>query len=138
MIMPQETDRFVVRNFTVASHNWVPGMVKGMAAGLGIAVLLAGSVSTLMATLLIGGVVGSLKSATRKAVQIAPIQDTNIRNYVFQALIDTSRKLDEIINIDEEFNAASSTGGGEKDRRAMKAQPQLKVAQPAPPKMGGM
>jgi len=136
--MPQETPSFDLRNFTVASRNWVPGMVTGMAAGLGVTVLLAGSVPTLMASLLIGGVVGSLKSATRKAVHIAPVKDTHIRNHVFQALIDTSRKLDEIINIDEEFNAASSAGGGEKDRRAMKAQPQLKVAAPPPPKMGGM
>lgn len=136
--MPREAENTGLRNFTAASRSWLPGMVTGLVAGFGLTILLGGSMPTLMAALLVCGFVGSMKHTPRSAIQAAPLKDKNIRNYVFQALIETSRKLEEIIKIDEEFNAAASTGGGEKDRRAMKAQPQLKVAQPAPPKMGGM
>ena len=113
------------------------GMVIGQLLGFGIAFLLGASVPSLLAAILIGGAVGGMKRTQPKSRKAAPRRDKRIRAYVFEALAETSKKLDEMI-IDEEFNGAASAG--ESDRRAMKTAPapKLAVAPPAPPKMGGM
>ena len=126
------------KNFAVqASKRWVSGMLAGQLLGFAVAVLLGASMPSLLAAILIGGTVGGMKATQQKSRKVAPRRDKRIRAHVFEALAETSKKLDEMI-IDEEFNGAASAG--ESDRRAMKATPapKLAVAPPAPPKMGGM
>jgi hypothetical protein len=120
----------------LSSNRWVAGMVAGQLLGLAAAVLSGGSVPAVLGMILIGGLLGGMAARQKPKKAAVPRRDKHIRAYVFQALAETSKKLDEII-IDEEFNGAA--GGGESDRRAMKtATPKLNIPMPAPPKMGGM
>ncbi len=108
------------------SRHWLRGMVAGQLLGFGVAVLVVASVPALVVTIIVGGVVGSL-AAQRQAPR--PLKDKRIRSHVFEALQQTSQRLNEII-IKEEFESASS--GGEKDRRSMKQAPAAKLAVPPP------
>jgi hypothetical protein len=111
-------------------------MVVGQLLGFAAALLVIGPAASVavLAMTLAGGVLGGFVGARLRPKQ--PVRDKAIRAYFVEALTATSKKLGEMI-IREEFESASS---GERDRRAMKAQPQLKLAvtPPAPPKMGGM
>lgn len=87
----------------------------------------------LFSATLTGGLLGGLVHArlTRKDEAAPPLP---MRAYIFQALAETNRRLAEMF-VNEEFNEAAN---GNSDSRRMKAKPELKVAPPVAPRMGGM
>lgn len=127
---------------SIGRNGWVVGVIAGQILGFVLAATAlsfvkvppSAAVSVLAGTILICGYFGG-KIGSRRLRPQPVLDDKPIREHIFEALAYTNKKLGEMI-IDEEFNTASSGSGS--DRRAMKAQPQLKVAPPAPPKMGGL
>ena len=129
-----------------AQGRWLLGMVTGQVAFFALALkalpLFAHShfvlppvavLPFLFSATLTGGLLGGFVHArlTRKAEAAPPLQ---MRAYIFQALAETNRRLAEMF-VNEEFNEAAN---GNSDSRRMKAKPELKVAPPVAPRMGGM
>lgn len=119
----------------VPRSRWLAGMVAGQLLGFAVAVAVVAPVlpAAILASTLAGGVLGGIAASKLKT---KPLEDRPIPVRVFQALVHTSMKLNDMI-LEKEFERVAS-GGGERDRRAMKAQPKLAVPPPAPPKFGRM
>lgn len=116
---------------------WFVGAVIGQVLGFTTATLLLAPVAApaaVVASTLAGGLLGGLAGAKLKSKN-QPIKEGPIRAYIFQALEETSKKLDEMF-IEEDFNGAAN-GNERGPKQAQKAQPRLAPATPAPPRMGG-
>jgi hypothetical protein len=116
-------------------NRWIEGLAIGQLLGFGVAVLVVASVPALLVAMVAGGFVGGLAGAKLKP-KPEPVKDKRIRTYVFEALKETRKKLDQIF-INEEFNGAAN-GDSKSPKQAQKAQPRLAPAQPMPPRMGGI
>jgi len=134
--MPKITEHSGDKNNASAPRrHWLTGMVAGQCLGLVVAVIAAASVPALLVTVLVGGVVGGMTGARQKTKTTqAPVRNKRVQT-AFRALEIVSKKISEIVHINEEFNGASS---GEKDRRSMKKEAKLTLKPPAPPKPTGM
>ena len=116
---------------------WFAGAIIGQVLGFTTATVLLAPVvapAVVVASTLAGGFLGGLAGAKLRSKK-SPASVDPIREYIFQALEETSKKLDEMF-IEEDFNGAAN-GNERGPKQAQKAQPRLAPATPAPPRMGG-
>jgi hypothetical protein len=116
----------------VPRSRWLAGMVAGQLLGFAVALVIAAPIVpvAVLASTVAGGLLGGIAGASLKS---KPVEDRYVQKYVFVPLLHRNDKLND--NIKEEFQDVAATGGGERDRRAMKAELKLAPPAPAPPRM---